>query len=165
MARRLPAGSTSEVSGVTDQKLRPAIKKTFIKGIIAIGIFSLFLQVNPSTLGNFFIYLALSVGLLAAYAITKQRTVFELGEERLTIRRLLRKPKFILYGDVADIVISQGTLAKRFNCGSIYLVLKKGRGNVRLMAGGTAERLQDVPDPDGVLEAVSSRLSPFAQTS
>jgi hypothetical protein len=164
MAKRLPAGSTSEAPEVTGQKLRPAVTKTFIKGMIAIGVFSLFLEINPSTLVNYFIYLTLTVGLLATYAFTKQRTVFELGEERLEIRRFLRKPKYILYGDVSDIVISQGTLAKRFNCGSIYLVLKRGRGNVRLMAGGTAERLQDVPDPDGVLEVVSSRLSPFAHS-
>ena len=146
------------------QKLRPAVKKTFIKGIIAIGIFSLFLEINPSTLDNYFIYLALSVSLLAAYAFTKRRTVFEFGEEGLEVRRLLRKPKCILYNDVADIVISQGTLAKRFKCGSVYLVLKRGRGNARLMTGGTAERLEDVPDPDGVLKVVSSRLSPFVQT-
>jgi hypothetical protein len=149
---------------VTGQKLRPAVKKTFIKGIIAIGIFSLFLEINPSTFGNYLVYLALSVGLLAAYAFTKQRTVFEFGEEGLEVRRLLRKPKYIWYSDVTDIVISQGTLAKRFNCGSVYLVLKRGKGNARLMTGGTAERLEDVPDPDGVFEVVSSRLSPFAQT-
>lgn len=140
------------------QKLRPAVKKTFIKGMIAIGVFSLFLEIKPSTFGNYLIYLALSVGLLTAYAFSKQRTVFEFGEEDLEVRRLLRKPKHIPYHDVTDIVISQGMLAKRFNCGSVYLVLKRGRGNVRLMTGGTAERLEDVPDPDGVFEAVSSRL-------
>jgi hypothetical protein len=149
---------------VAGQRLRPAVRKTFIKGVIAIGAFSLFLEINPSTLGNYLIYLALSVGLLVAYAFAKQRTVFEFGEEGLEVRRLLRKPKCIRYHDVTDIVISQGTLAKRFNCGSVYLVLKRGGGNVRLMAGGTAERLEDVPDPDGVFEVVSSRLSPFAQT-
>jgi len=143
--------------------LRPAVKKTFIKGMIAIGVFSLFLEISPSTLGNYFIYLALSICLLAAYATTKHGAVFELGEEHLVVRRLLRKPRQILYSDVADIVISQGMLAKRFNCGSVYIVLKRGRGNVRLMSGGTAERLEDVPDPGGVFEAISSRLSPFAQ--
>jgi len=160
----LPAGSTSETPEVASQRLRPAVTKTFIKGLVAIGVFSLFLEINPSTLGNYLIYLALSVGLLAVYAFTKERTVFEFGEDGLEVKRLLRKPKYIQYYDVTDVVISQGTLAKRFNCGSVYLVLKRGRGNVRLMAGGTAERLEDVPDPDGVFEVVSSRLSPFAQT-
>lgn len=75
-----------------------------------------------------------------------------------------KKPKYIWYHDITGVVISQGTLAKRFDCGSVYLLLRRGRGNVRLMAGGTAERLEDVPDPDSVFEVVSSRLSPFAQT-
>lgn len=160
----LLAGSTNEAQ-VAGQKLRPAVKKTFIKGIIAIGIFSLFLEINPSTFVNYLIYLALSASLVAAYAFTKHRTVFEFGEEGVEVRRLLRAPRYIRYYDVGDVVISQGRLAKRFNCGSVYLVLKQGKGNVRLMTGGTAERLEDVPDPDGVFEVVTSRLSPFAQKS
>lgn len=151
---------------VSDQaetlRLRPQVGKTFIKGAILIAAFSVFLNINASTILNYFIFLALAMCVLSSVAWAKRASVFELAEEGVVVRRFPFKQKSIPYPDIVDLSISQGVLAKRFRCGSVFLVLKSGRGNTRIMGGGTAEKLEDVRDPDAVRKFVADRISFFA---
>ena len=77
------------------------------------------------------------------------------------VRRFPFKRKRIPYLDIVGLSISQGVLAKRFKCGSVFLVLKNGRGNTRIMGGGTAEKLEDVRDSDALRKSVADRTSLF----
>jgi hypothetical protein len=162
--RRLPAGSTSE--GLSDSevtlKLRPNVAKTFLKGLIAIGVFSIFLEVTPANIVHYLIFLAISVGLLLVVVGIKHATRIEISEEGLTVKRLFRAVDSVRYEDILDISVSQGLLARRFDCGTVFMILKSGRGSVRLMGGGVAEQLEDVPRPKYICEMISSKLSPFA---
>lgn len=141
--------------------LRPAVTKTFIKGAIAIGVFSLFLNI----VGNFFhylIFLGLSFGLLGLFMLYKRQSVFKIGENNIEVDRLFTKPNLFGYEDIGDISVAQGILASRLKCGSVYLILKKGRGGVTMIGGGIAERLDDIPNPKYVSDLISSRLGPYS---
>ena len=141
--------------------LRPAVAKTLVKGILAIAVFSLFLNVGPSNFSNYLIFLAISFGLLIAFAAIKQMARYELREEELTIKRIRGGTTTIDYRNIIDISVAQGILAKKFNCGSVYIMLNSGRGSVRVLGGGAAEQLDDVPDPQRVCDFISSRIGQF----
>jgi uncharacterized membrane protein YdbT with pleckstrin-like domain len=142
--------------------LRPVFKKTFVKGVIALALFSLLLEVNASNLVNYLIFLAVSLALIAGYAGYKHATVYTIDEEGITLQPPLhRPPKRVEFSNVLDISVSQGFLAKRFGCGSVYLVLKKGRGGYALLGGGFAEALRDIPQPEQVREHISEMLGAY----
>ena len=143
-------------------RLRPKVAKTFLKGLIAIGVFSIFLQINPANFVHYLIFLAITVGMLLVAVGVKYGTKIEISEDGLTVKRLFRAVDSVRYQDILDISVSQGVLAKRFDCGTVYIILKAGRGSVRLMGGGVAEQLEDVPKPNYVSDLLSSRLGPFA---
>ncbi|HXW37349.1 MAG TPA: PH domain-containing protein [Nitrososphaerales archaeon] len=160
-----PAGSTSSVQAEKGRALvlRPAVSKTFLKGLIAIGAFSIFLQINPATFTNYLIFLALSVGLVSVVVALKHQTKIEIGDESLTVKRLFRPKSIVRYLDILDISVSQGMLARRFDCGTVFMLLKSGGGgSVHVMGGGVAEQLEDVPKPKYISDLISSKLSPFA---
>jgi len=160
----LPAGST-EISGSGRQLiLRPAVTKTFIKGIIAIGVFSLFLNIT-SNLVHYLTFLGLSLGMLGLFMLFKNRATFKIGEENIEVKRLFGKPNSFGYEDIYDMSVAQGLLARRLNCGSVYIILKRGRGGVTLMGGGVAERLEDIPNPNYISDIISSRLGPYSAPS
>ena len=149
----MPVGSSND--GELPSRTSPTIAKTFIKGIVAIAVFSLFLEINPATIVNYLIFLALSIGLLGVFVMFKRRTVFEFGDDFLIVKRFLSKPKYIRYDDVDGTSLSQGFLAKRMNCGSVFLILKKGSGNSKIVGGGSAERLEDIPQPQRIRDYFS----------
>lgn len=155
-----PAGSSESPEPDVRLTLRPAVTKTFIKGVIAIAVFSLFLEIASNFL-NYLIFLALSFAMVGFYMLIKHGSKFMIGEDNIEIKRIFGKSNTVSYQDIYDISLAQGILAKRFGCGSVYMILKKGRGGVNLMGGGTAEKLEDVPDPNHVFELISSKLSPF----
>lgn len=163
MGRKLsPAGSTSEDGLEGRLILRPTIAKTFLKGVIGIAVFSVFLQLNWANLVHYLIFLGISLGLLLAFVLLKRSSTFQLGDESLVVKRLFRAANSISYQDVLDISVAQGMLARRFHCGTVFLLLKSGRGGARAMGGGVAELLEDVPHPDRVYELIASRLSPYS---
>ena len=155
-----PAGSTSESSETLT--LRPIATKTFVKGVIAIAAFSIFLQINASTIGNYLIFLAVSLTAAAVVAFIKRSSVFTIDGDGIKIKRFMKGPSVVRYDNILDITVAQGILARRFNCGSVFFILKGGRGSVRVMGGGVAERLEDVHDPNGVYELIANQLGPFA---
>jgi uncharacterized membrane protein YdbT with pleckstrin-like domain len=141
--------------------LRPAIKKTLIKGAIAIGAFSLFLNI-ASNLVNYLIFLGLAFGLLGLFMLYKWESKFLISEDNVVIKRALGKERTINYRQILDMSVAQGMLARRFNCGSLFMILKEGRGGVNMMGGGVAERMEDIPDPNYIYELISSRLGPYS---
>ncbi len=155
-----PAGSSEGSEPDVRLTLRPAVTKTLIKGVIAIAVFSLFLEI-ASNLLNYLIFLALSFAMVGLYMLIKHGSKFMIGEDNIQIKRIFGKSNTVSYQDIYDISVAQGILARRFGCGSVYMILKRGRGGVNLMGGGTAEKLEDVPDPNHVFELISSKLSPF----
>jgi hypothetical protein len=169
-----PAGSTSEDPPEGFPNLRPVVTKTFVKGVIGLAVFSLLMQLSLANLVNYLIFLCLSFGLLAGYMFYKRGSTFEVGDDAIVVRRPAGFPASLLrrhsspreltvsYDDIADVSVAQGILAKRFHCGSIYLILKHGEGSMRLMGGGTAERLHDIPNPNFVCRYMIDRLSPYA---
>ncbi|HYC12479.1 MAG TPA: PH domain-containing protein [Nitrososphaerales archaeon] len=160
-----PAGSTSEgPAEPATLRLRPRVAKTFLKGLIAIGVFSIFLEITPANLVHYLIFLAISVGLLLIVVGIKYETRIEIFDEGLTVKRLFRGADSVRYQDILDISVSQGVLAKRFDCGTVFMILKAGRGSVRLMGGGVAEQLEDIPSPNHVCDLISSRIGPFGAT-
>jgi len=158
-----PAGYTSESppDSETALKLRPRVTKTFLKGLIAIGVFSIFLEITPANFVHYLIFLALSVGVLLMFVGIKYATKIEISEDGLTVKRLFRAVDSVSYQDILDLSVSQGMLARRFDCGTIFIILKSGSGSVRLMGGGVGEQLEDVPRPSHVYDLLSSKLSPF----
>ncbi len=156
-----PAGSIDETPPESRLILRPKVNKTLVKGAVAIGIFSIFLNVATEFV-NYLIFLALAFGCLGVYMWIKHNATFALGEDNIQIKRKTGKSRTINYTDIYDISVSQGMLAKRFGCGSVYLILKTGRGSVKMMGGGSAERLDDIPNPNYIVDLISSRLGPFS---
>lgn len=159
-----PAGSSNNSDPNSELTLRPSVAKTFIKGVIGIAVFSVFLNIS-SNFVNYLIFLCLTLGLLGGLVFIKHLSTFVLGEETIVIKRFLHQANTIAYTDVLDMSIAQGFLAKRFRCGSVYMILKHGRGSVKILGGGTAERLDDVPNPVYIHELISSKLGPFSQYS
>jgi len=169
-------GYTSEQAPAGFPNLRPVVSKTFLKGIIGLAAFSVLMQLSLANLVNYLIFLALSLGVLGGYMWYKRSSSYEVGDDFLVVKRPMRflepifgrrarQPEMTLsYDDIVDIAVSQGFLARRFGCGSVYLILKHGGGSLRLMGGGTAERLQDVKNPNFVYKYMLDRLGPFSQS-
>jgi membrane protein YdbS with pleckstrin-like domain len=145
----------------SDQVIRPTVTKTFFKGLIAIGVFSLFLEVNPSNIVNYFIFLAISIGLVLAYMGAKRSVKYTISATTLSIAALFRAEKIIPYTEIEGLTVSQGILAKRFHCGSIYIQLGGARkGSFISFTGGMAESLRDVKNPSEIYDRIASALNP-----
>ncbi|MGA2665545.1 MAG: PH domain-containing protein [Nitrososphaerales archaeon] len=162
-----PAGSSSDGGAAGGPEgspllLRPTVAKTFLKGVIAIAVFSVFLQLSWANLVHYLIFLGVYFAFLLTLMLLKRSGSFVLGYDSISIHRPFREPASVSYQDVLDISIAQGVLARRFGCGTVFLILKGGQGSVKLLGGGIAEQLEDVPDPQRVYELITSRLSPYA---
>ena len=142
-------------------ELRSNVSKSALKGTIAVAVFSLFLEVSPSNLANYFTFLAIFYAMLGVYALQKRQATYVVGESGITIAPWLRARRTVAYSSIGDLSVAQGLLARRFKCGTVVIVLKGGEGHARIVGGGTAEMMKDVPDPQGVVDEISSRLTPF----
>lgn len=118
---------------------RPELKKTIIKGSILIGVFSIFLNINPKTLFNFLIFLLIAFLMLIMYALWKKAYLYEISEDGIIIKSPYSK-KLIKYNVIDDYFVSSGLLARKFNVGSIYIILKSGK----------VEIIRDVKFPENV---------------
>lgn len=157
-----PAGSTSEEAAEAKLIVRPTVTKTFVKGAIGLAAFSVFLQLSVANLVHYIEFLAICFGMLGVFLLLRRTNTYELGPDSMTVRRFMRGTNKVVYQDILDVSVSQGMLAKRFNCGTVFFLLKSGKGSVRVLGGGVAEQLEDVPDPQHVYDFVTSRLSPFS---
>ena len=144
--------------------LRPQVTKTFLKATVALAVFSLFLELGPSKILNYLIFAAIYYLMVSLYALSKYRTSYELGDSAIVVSPWLRTRRSIELSSILEVSVAQGFLATRFHCGSVFLLLKEGKGRMTVMGGGTGDVLKDVHDPNGVAEEISSRLSPFGAT-
>ncbi len=141
--------------------VRPTVQKSLVKGLTAIGIFSLFLQVNISNLGNYFIFVAISLTLVLGYMGMKRSTRYMINDKGVSIIPFFRAEKTISYTDIVEMSVSQGILAKRFGCGTIFLQLGQKKGSYIAIGRGMAEVLKDVKNPTGIYDRITSAMSPY----
>jgi len=162
-----PAGSSSDGAAGGPEEgsplfLRPTVAKTFLKGVLAVAAFSVFLQLSWANLVHYLIFLGVYFAFLLSLMLLKRADSFVLGYDSISIHRPFRRPASVSYRDILDISVSQGVLARRFRCGTVFLILKAGEGSVKLLGGGVAEQLEDVHDPQRVCDLITSRLSPYS---
>jgi len=141
--------------------LRPNVTKSIVKGGIAIAIFSLFLQINPSRLFNFAIFIIFSLLLVFLYALLKKANKYVLTEKNIVLHSLLRAEKTIDYTEITSLSISSGFLARRLDCGTIFVNTRNRSSAYIALNGGMAEALRDVKHPFKVYEIIESRLQFF----
>ncbi|MDA4122332.1 MAG: PH domain-containing protein [Thaumarchaeota archaeon] len=158
------AGYSSDGGPEETLILRPTSIKTFLKGVIGVAVFSIFLQLSPANLVHYLIFLSACLGLLGGFVLLRRVSAFELGEDSIIVKRIFRAPYSISYSDIIDISVAQGAMARRFNSGTVFLILKGGRGGVRLMGGGSGEQLEEVHDPRHVRDIIAAKLSPFSSS-
>jgi uncharacterized membrane protein YdbT with pleckstrin-like domain len=143
-----------------EPEFKPVVTKSFVKGVIAIFVFSIFLSVNTSHILNYLIFLATMLALVLGYALVKRASTYVLTEDHLTIRSFLKPEKSINYNDIEDLSISQGILARRFACGTIFVDLKRNNNDSRIY-GKQVEMLRDVKQPEKVCEMIADRKGQF----
>ncbi|BFH73029.1 PH domain-containing protein [Sulfurisphaera javensis] len=124
---------------------KPVISKTIVKGTIIIFIFSLFLDI--SRLISFLIFLGIVFTTLFLYAFWKRIHTYIFDENGIIIQTPFSR-KFISYSIIDDAFISVGFLAKRFHCGSVYLILKTKK----------VEIIRDIPNPDEIFELLKKKI-------
>jgi len=104
---------------------------------------------NVSKIENFIEFLLISFSLLLSYSSLKYLNYYEIGETYIVVHNLLSTER-IEYSEIEDEFLSQGLLARKFNCGSIYTVLKGGKG---------VEILKDIPEPEKIEEVIKQRIT------
>jgi membrane protein YdbS with pleckstrin-like domain len=145
--------------------LHPVVLKSIFKGTIALAVFSLFLEINAQTLLDYLSFVALFYVLLGAYAYQKRSTTYILGQDAIEMRSLLRAPRHVSYSDIESLSISQGILAKRFNCGTVYLNLAHKGGKIKILGGGSAEAIRDVRNPKVLLVEIEIKTGASQNTN
>lgn len=86
---------------------------------------------------------------------------YVIGSTGVSIIPLMRAEKNISYTEIEGLSISQGILAKRFHCGSIYIQLgSRRKGSYMSLTGEMAETLRDVKNPKEVYERIASAMNP-----
>lgn len=128
--------------------VKPKVSKTIIKGTIIIAIFSIFLNINSHTVFDYLIFLAIEYFSIFLYILWKRSYTYEIMEDKIVIKSPFGQ-KIIKYSEISDEFISSGFLAKRFNCGSIYLILNKN----------TACIIKDVENPEKIEDEIRMHMS------
>jgi uncharacterized membrane protein YdbT with pleckstrin-like domain len=136
--------------------VRPLVRKTFVKGLIAISMMSALLQVNVSNFAHYLIFLAVSLSLVLAYMAVKHSYIYMIDEDGVIINSIFAR-KSIRYDTIIDMYVSQGAIARRFHCGTVYIITKD-RGSNPILANTRAETLKDVTDPEKIYEAIAAML-------
>jgi hypothetical protein len=135
-----------------------SIFKTFFKGTIALAIFSIFLQVNSGTVIDFLSFVGIYYLFLGFYMFQKRSNSYILGRDGVEFQSFLRAPRLVKYPDIDSIAVSQGFLAKRFDCGTVYLNLRHHGGRIKILGGGSAEAIRDVKSPALVRNEIENKI-------
>ncbi|WP_393972001.1 hypothetical protein OXIME_000600 [Oxyplasma meridianum] len=104
---------------------KPGIKKTTIKSLIALAIFSLVLEISSKTIIKYLLFVALWLFATFLYELYKYSTKYSITVEGVSIRSLI-KSKFIYNSNVKETFIVEGYLQKKFGLSSVYLVTNNG---------------------------------------
>lgn len=136
--------------------LRPTISKTMVKAVIPLLIILPLL--NVSRLLSLLIFILMYWVMVVAYALFKHAHTYEITSDYIEFRGLIGRVMRVKYCDIEDVLVSQGPLAKLFNCGSVILVTSSRSGQVVLIGGGYGFRLWDVKEPWNVQKLIINRL-------
>ncbi|BCU67114.1 hypothetical protein HS7_05510 [Sulfolobales archaeon HS-7] len=120
-------------------------RKTLVKSTIILLIFSLFLEITDVV--NYLIFVAVWYGFVGIYTFWKTSFKYNIGQKEIEICGLLTR-KRISYSSIKDLFVSQGFLAKRFHCGSIYIVTKNGVNIIR-----------DVKEPERIYTEIANIIN------
>lgn len=122
--------------------LRPTIKKTVVKGTILLLIFSSVLEISPQKIINYLIFVGVWYLTLLAYILWKRSYIYCIDSDNIHIKGILTE-RYIRYSDISEAFVSQGFLAKRFKCGSVYLITPR-----------RVEIIKDIQDPEKVYQEI-----------
>ncbi|ABW02151.1 hypothetical protein Cmaq_1325 [Caldivirga maquilingensis IC-167] len=137
--------------------LKPVINKTLVKAVIPLLIILPLLNVNKLT--SLLIFILIYWVMVMAYALFKHTHTYEITSDYIEFKGLIGKGVRVRYWDIEDVLVSQGLLARLFNCGSVILITSSGgRGRVMIIGGGYGVRLWDVKDPWRVQGIIINRL-------
>ena len=136
--------------------LRPTISKTMVKAIIPLLIILPLL--NVSRLSSLLIFILMYWVMVVAYALFKHAHAYEITSDYIEFRGLIGGVMRVKYWDIEDVLVSQGPLARLFNCGSVILITSSRSRQVVLIGGGYGVRLWDVKEPWNVQKLIINRL-------
>jgi uncharacterized membrane protein YdbT with pleckstrin-like domain len=146
----------------SDRKLKSNVTKSLIKGTAALAVLSVFLRIDPKTFDSYLLFLGASYALIGAYMYNKEYTTYTIGDEGISIRKRLGREQFVAYSNMQGFGYSQGMLARRFKCGTVFVELKQGKGSHKSPEGLGVVILKDVPDPQGLIEELEDLMGPYA---
>lgn len=130
MGEKLPVGC-----------MRPRVIRILVESTIFLLIFSLFLEI--SNVVNYLIFVGVWYILVLAIVGWFKSQMYCIDGDIITVSTLLSKRR-IRVNEARDIFVSQGPIAKRLKCGSIYFIMKDGKAIV----------LYDISDPEGLLRVI-----------
>jgi uncharacterized membrane protein YdbT with pleckstrin-like domain len=149
----------------TVTRLKPNVTKTLLKGTLAVALLSLLLRINTSTFANYLFFLGAYYILVGGYMIYKESTVYMLEPAGVRIKRPFGNETVVGYDNMQALGTSQGVLARRFDVGTVYIELKKGKGSHKSPGGLGVVTLKDVPHPLKVTEQISEMMNPYERPS
>ncbi|BBG23441.1 hypothetical protein IC006_0725 [Sulfuracidifex tepidarius] len=118
------------------------MRKTLVKGTLAVLIFSLFMKIDSSNILNYLIFLAGWYVFLLLYMTWKRAYSYQLHENEIVFKTPTKTFK-VNVREIRDVFVSQGLIARKFKCGSVYVVLN-----------GDVKRLWDINFPEDVAERI-----------
>ena len=136
--------------------LRPMITKTLVKAVIPLLIILPLL--NISKLTSLLVFILIYWVMVMAYALFKHAQAYEITSDYIEFKGLIGRGMRLKYWDIEDVLVSQGPLARLFNCGSVILITSSGGRQVMILGGGYGVRLWDVKEPWGVQKLIINRL-------
>ncbi|MEM3939732.1 MAG: PH domain-containing protein [Saccharolobus sp.] len=132
MGERLPAGCT-----------KPTGRRILVEGTIILLIFSLFLEIT--NIINYLIFVAIWYTILFFLVLWFKSYTYCVIKNEIIINSLFSKKRIELH-NLKDAFISQGPIAKRLKCGSIYIIPENGKIAV----------LVDIENPQIFLEKIQN---------
>jgi len=104
------------------------------------------MKVDPSNIVNYLIFLLGWYVFLSLYATWKRAYSYQVHEDEITFKTPAKKFR-VNVKEIRDVFVSQGLLARRFKCGSVYVVLDSD-----------IKRLWDVSSPEEIAERIRSLI-------
>ncbi len=121
-------------------------KKTTIKSLIALAVFSLVLEISSRTIINYLIFVAIWFVMTILYEVYKYAAEYAATESGVIIKTPI-KSKFVTFPQIKEAFIVEGYLQKKFGLASVYLVTSK-----EVLA------LRDLKDGQAFLNEVNRKL-------
>ncbi|WP_292000393.1 PH domain-containing protein [Caldivirga sp.] len=136
--------------------LRPVVTKTLIKALIPLLIILPLL--NLSRLTSLLIFTSIYWMMIVVYVLFKRAHSYEITSDYIEFKGLMNRGMRVKYWDIEDVFVSQGPLARLFNCGSVIIVTSSRNWQVVVIGSGYGVRLWDVREPWSVQRLIISRL-------